>query len=38
MKLEALKDGEEVRESLAERVTGRVAQEDVYHPITEELL
>lgn len=34
----ALKDVELEREPLAERITGRVAQEDVYHPKTDELL
>ncbi len=33
-----LKDGEEVIESLADRVLGRVASEQVVHPITNELL
>ncbi len=34
----ALKEGEEVIESLADRILGRVALEDVIHPITEEVL
>jgi DNA-directed RNA polymerase subunit beta' len=34
----ALKDVEQEREPLAERITGRVVQEDVYHPITEDLI
>jgi len=34
----ALKDGEEVIEPLADRVLGRVAAEDVIHPISSELL
>ena len=34
----ALKDGEEVIEALADRVLGRVAAEDVIHPISSELL
>lgn len=34
----ALKDGEEIREPLAERILGRVALEDIYDPITNELL
>jgi len=34
----ALKDVEQEREPLAERITGRTAQEDVYDPRTDELL
>lgn len=34
----ALKDGEVEREPLAERIIGRVAQEDVYDPKTDEIL
>jgi len=34
----ALKDVEQEREPLAERITGRVAQEDVYDPRTDELI
>ncbi len=34
----ALKDVELERESLAERITGRVAQEDVYDPRTDDLI
>src|SRR5699024_10734316 len=34
----ALKDNEEVVESLAERVLGRVSVHDVFNPITEELI
>jgi DNA-directed RNA polymerase subunit beta' len=34
----ALKDGEEIIESLADRVLGRVAAEQVVHPITNEVL
>jgi len=34
----ALKDVEEEREPLGERITGRVAQEDVYNPKTGELI
>lgn len=34
----ALKDVEEEREPLSERITGRVAQQDVYHPSTGEIL
>ncbi len=35
--IKALKDGEHEREPLAERITGRVAQEDVYDPKTDEI-
>ncbi len=38
IEIKALKDVEQEREPLAERITGRVVQEDVYHPITEELI
>jgi DNA-directed RNA polymerase subunit beta' len=38
IEITALKDVEQEREPLSERITGRVAQEDVYHPVTEELL
>jgi DNA-directed RNA polymerase subunit beta' len=38
IEVKALKDVEEEREPLAERVTGRFAQEDVYDPRTEELI
>lgn len=38
IEIKALKDVEQEREPLSERITGRVAQEDVYHPITEELI
>jgi DNA-directed RNA polymerase subunit beta' len=34
----ALKDVEEEREPLAERITGRVCQEDIYDPRTDELI
>lgn len=34
----ALKDIEEEREPLAERITGRVVQEDIYEPRTDELI
>ncbi|MCP4582371.1 MAG: DNA-directed RNA polymerase subunit beta' [candidate division Zixibacteria bacterium] len=34
----ALKEGEEVIESLADRIHGRTAQEDIIHPITDEVL
>jgi DNA-directed RNA polymerase subunit beta' len=36
--IEALKEGDEVMESLSARLLGRVTQEDVYHPVTEELI
>jgi DNA-directed RNA polymerase subunit beta' len=36
--ISALKDGEVEREPLAERIIGRVAQEDIYDPKTDELL
>ncbi len=36
--IKALKDGEHEREPLAERITGRVAQEDVYDPKTDEVI
>ena len=35
--ISALKDGEMEREPLAERIIGRVAQEDIYDPKTDEL-
>ncbi len=38
IEITALKDIEQEREPLAERITGRVAQEDVYDPRTEELI
>jgi DNA-directed RNA polymerase subunit beta' len=38
IEVKALKDIEQEREPLAERITGRVCQEDIYHPITEELI
>jgi len=38
IEIKALKDVEQEREPLSERITGRVAQEDVYHLITEELI
>jgi DNA-directed RNA polymerase subunit beta' len=34
----ALKEGEEIIESLSDRILGRVALEDVYDPITDELI
>lgn len=36
--ISALKDVEEEREPLAERIIGRVTQEDIYEPRTEELI
>jgi DNA-directed RNA polymerase subunit beta' len=36
--IEALKEGDEVMEPLSARLLGRVTQEDVYHPVTEELI
>jgi len=38
LNVSALKEGEEVIESLADRITGRVVLEDVIHPITDEVL
>ena len=38
IEVKALKDVEEEREPLAERISGRVAQEDVYDPKTDELI
>jgi DNA-directed RNA polymerase subunit beta' len=38
IEITALKDVEQEREPLGERITGRVAQEDVYDPRTEELI
>ncbi|NWF49372.1 MAG: DNA-directed RNA polymerase subunit beta' [Ignavibacteriaceae bacterium] len=38
IEITALKDVEQEREPLAERITGRVAQEDVYDPRTDELI
>ena len=38
IEIHALKDVEQEREPLGERITGRTAQEDIYHPITEELI
>lgn len=38
IEIKALKDVEEEREPLAERITGRFAQEDVYDPRTDELI
>ncbi|MDR3609624.1 MAG: DNA-directed RNA polymerase subunit beta' [Ignavibacteriaceae bacterium] len=38
IEITALKDVEQEREPLGERITGRVAQEDVYDPKTDELI
>ena len=38
LNVSALKEGEEVIESLADRILGRVILEDVIHPITDEVL
>jgi DNA-directed RNA polymerase subunit beta' len=38
IEIKALKDVEEEREPLAERITGRFAQEDVYDPRTDEII
>ncbi|GAB4292797.1 MAG: DNA-directed RNA polymerase subunit beta' [Ignavibacteriaceae bacterium] len=38
IEITALKDVEQEREPLSERITGRVAQEDVYDPRTDELI
>ncbi len=38
IEIKALKDVEEEREPLAERITGRFSQQDVYDPKTEELI
>ncbi|GBD87138.1 DNA-directed RNA polymerase subunit beta' [bacterium BMS3Abin03] len=38
IEIKALKDIEQEREPLGERITGRASQEDIYHPITDELL
>ncbi|MEJ5306160.1 MAG: DNA-directed RNA polymerase subunit beta' [Ignavibacteria bacterium] len=38
VEITALKDGEEIREPLSERILGRVALEDIEDPITKELL
>ncbi|QQS34992.1 MAG: DNA-directed RNA polymerase subunit beta' [Ignavibacteriales bacterium] len=38
IEITALKDVEQEREPLAERITGRTAQEDVYDPRTDELI
>ncbi len=38
LEVSALKEGEEVIESLADRIQGRVAQEDIIHPLTDEVI
>ena len=38
LEVEALKKNDEVVESLAERIVGRVSLQDVYNPLTDELL
>jgi len=38
LEVSAIKEGEEIIESLSDRILGRVALEDVYDPITEELI
>lgn len=38
IEIKALKDVEQEREPLVERITGRTAQSDVYHPRTDELI
>ncbi len=38
LEMEALREGEEVIEPLANRISGRFLQQDVYHPVTDELL
>jgi len=38
IKINAIKDGEDEIESLADRILGRVASEDIYHPETKELI
>ena len=38
IEMKALKDVEQEREPLSERITGRVSQEDIYHPVTDELV
>ena len=34
----ALKDGEDIVEPISERILGRAALQDIYHPVTDELL
>ncbi len=38
IEIEALKEGDEVIETLPDRVVGRVALDDVYHPLTNEVM
>ncbi|UCD64324.1 MAG: DNA-directed RNA polymerase subunit beta' [Candidatus Zixiibacteriota bacterium] len=38
LRVAAIKEGEEIIESLADRILGRVALEDIYDPISEELI
>jgi DNA-directed RNA polymerase subunit beta' len=38
IEMTALKDGEEIVESLADRIVGRTIQDDVYDPITNDLI
>ncbi|MCD4733774.1 DNA-directed RNA polymerase subunit beta', partial [bacterium] len=38
IEIEALKEGDEVIEALPERVVGRVALDDVYHPLTYDVI
>ena len=38
IEVQALKDIEQEREPLGERITGRSVQEDIYHPISEKLI
>jgi DNA-directed RNA polymerase subunit beta' len=38
VEVSALKEGEEIREPLSERILGRVALEDIYDPVTKDLL
>ncbi|RME20083.1 MAG: biotin/lipoyl-binding protein, partial [Candidatus Zixiibacteriota bacterium] len=38
LEVSALKEGEEIIESLGDRILGRVAAEDIYDPVTDELI
>jgi len=38
LEVQALKEGEEVIESLSDRILGRVASDDIYDPITDDLI
>jgi len=38
IEIEALHEGDEVMEPLSTRIIGRVAQEDIYDPVTEEII